>query len=224
MATGRWHAWSPERCSVRRRPLQDLHRSVCVDITLEAGASMPIDADYEERAVYVSVGEVDIAGDRFETGKMMIFRPGDRITLKAREAEPYRDRRRRAARRTSPRLVELRFLASRAHRAGQGRMEERLVRQGAGRRDRIHSVTGEAATRPADRGLIVGLPVNRTGITIAEDLARLAALTERPLGGAFDHSAARHDPPAAGICGSCRPRCCARWRTNCVARRSMQCR
>ena len=30
---------------------------------------LPLDADYEERAIYVVDGEIDIAGDRFAAGK-----------------------------------------------------------------------------------------------------------------------------------------------------------
>jgi redox-sensitive bicupin YhaK (pirin superfamily) len=41
------------------------------------------DADHEERAVYVVEGEIEIAGDRFEAPRLLIFRPGDRITINA---------------------------------------------------------------------------------------------------------------------------------------------
>lgn len=50
---------------------------------LQAGGVLPLDADYEERGVYVVSGEVDIAGDRFEGGRLLVFRPGDRITIRA---------------------------------------------------------------------------------------------------------------------------------------------
>jgi redox-sensitive bicupin YhaK (pirin superfamily) len=44
---------------------------------------VPGDADTEERAVYLISGEVDIAGDRFTAGRLLVFRPGDRITVTA---------------------------------------------------------------------------------------------------------------------------------------------
>jgi redox-sensitive bicupin YhaK (pirin superfamily) len=50
---------------------------------MEEGASAPLDADHEERAIYVAEGEVDIAGERFEAPRLLIFRPGDRITVKS---------------------------------------------------------------------------------------------------------------------------------------------
>jgi redox-sensitive bicupin YhaK (pirin superfamily) len=56
---------------------------VYAEVRLEAGASAPLDADHEERAIYVVDGEVEIAGDRYEGPRMLIFRPGDRITVRA---------------------------------------------------------------------------------------------------------------------------------------------
>ena len=53
------------------------------DVTLAAGASLPLDPDAEERAVYLVSGEVEIAGDRFEPGRLLVFKPGDRITISA---------------------------------------------------------------------------------------------------------------------------------------------
>ncbi len=54
-----------------------------VEVVLAAGASAPLDPDQEERAIYVVEGEVDIAGDRFEAPRLLVFRPGDRITVRA---------------------------------------------------------------------------------------------------------------------------------------------
>ncbi|MGD9868867.1 MAG: pirin-like C-terminal cupin domain-containing protein, partial [Hyphomicrobiales bacterium] len=41
-------------------------------------------ADYEERAIYVVSGEIDIAGDSFAGGQLLIFKPGDEITIAAK--------------------------------------------------------------------------------------------------------------------------------------------
>ena len=54
-----------------------------VELMLEPGASAPLDPDHEERGIYVVEGEVEIAGSRFEGPQLLIFRPGDRITIKA---------------------------------------------------------------------------------------------------------------------------------------------
>ena len=54
-----------------------------VEVALDAGMSAPLDADHEERAIYLVDGEVEIAGDKFTAPRLLIFRPGDRITVKA---------------------------------------------------------------------------------------------------------------------------------------------
>jgi redox-sensitive bicupin YhaK (pirin superfamily) len=53
------------------------------EVSLDEGKTVPLDADHEERAIYVVDGEVEIAGERFEGPRMLIFRPGDRITVRA---------------------------------------------------------------------------------------------------------------------------------------------
>ncbi|WP_127104801.1 pirin family protein [Pararhodobacter zhoushanensis] len=54
-----------------------------VDAVLEAGARMPMPDGHEDRGLHVLDGSVIIAGQEFETGKMVVFRPGDAITLQA---------------------------------------------------------------------------------------------------------------------------------------------
>ncbi len=59
------------------------HPTLCAEAVLAPGAVLPLDADYDERAVYIASGEIDIAGDRFEAGRLLVFRPGDRISILA---------------------------------------------------------------------------------------------------------------------------------------------
>jgi redox-sensitive bicupin YhaK (pirin superfamily) len=66
-----------------RSPVTTPMDTLFVDLTLAAGASLPIDAATEERAIYLISGEVDIAGDRFTAGRLLVFRPGDAITVTA---------------------------------------------------------------------------------------------------------------------------------------------
>jgi len=66
-----------------RSPVATLSDTIFADVTLAAGASLPLDADYEERAIYIVAGEIEIAGDRFTEGRLLVFKPGDRITVKA---------------------------------------------------------------------------------------------------------------------------------------------
>ena len=53
------------------------------EVSVQAGTSVPLDPDHEERAIYVVDGEIEIAGDRHEGPKLLIFRPGDAITVNA---------------------------------------------------------------------------------------------------------------------------------------------
>jgi hypothetical protein len=52
------------------------------EVTAQAGTSVPLDPDHEERAIYLVGGEIEIAGERYEGPRLLIFRPGDRITVK----------------------------------------------------------------------------------------------------------------------------------------------
>lgn len=53
------------------------------DVVLQAGARFPMPDDHEDRGLYVTDGSVLIAGQEFEAGRMMVLRPGDRITVVA---------------------------------------------------------------------------------------------------------------------------------------------
>src|SRR5689334_21066934 len=46
------------------------------DVSLAPGASVPLDPDYDERGIYMVEGEVEIAGDVFGPGRLLVFRPG----------------------------------------------------------------------------------------------------------------------------------------------------
>jgi redox-sensitive bicupin YhaK (pirin superfamily) len=58
-------------------------QTLYTDLTLAPGASAPLSAEWEERAIYVLSGSLDVAGDIFESDRLLVFRPGDAITLKA---------------------------------------------------------------------------------------------------------------------------------------------
>ena len=66
-----------------RSPVPTFTEMFYADARLDAGAKLPLPAEHEERAVYVTDGEVEVAGDRFAAGQLLVFRPGDRITLAA---------------------------------------------------------------------------------------------------------------------------------------------
>jgi redox-sensitive bicupin YhaK (pirin superfamily) len=66
-----------------RSPVATLSDTVYADATLAAGAALPLDASFEERAVYLVSGEAEIAGDRFASPQLLVFRAGDEITIRA---------------------------------------------------------------------------------------------------------------------------------------------
>jgi redox-sensitive bicupin YhaK (pirin superfamily) len=53
------------------------------DATLAPGAAIPLPDDHEDRGVYVLSGEVTVGSQTFPAGQMLVFRPGDRISLRA---------------------------------------------------------------------------------------------------------------------------------------------
>jgi redox-sensitive bicupin YhaK (pirin superfamily) len=66
-----------------RAPVDMLSDWFYAEVRLAAGASAPLDPDYEERAIYVVDGTIEIAGDRFDGPRLLVFRPGDAITVRA---------------------------------------------------------------------------------------------------------------------------------------------
>jgi redox-sensitive bicupin YhaK (pirin superfamily) len=89
------------------------------EVRLAAGASAPLDPDHEERAVYVAEGEVEIAGDVFEAARLLIFRPGDRITVRA--TRPARLMFLGGAALEGPRYIWWNFVSSRLERIEQAK-------------------------------------------------------------------------------------------------------
>jgi len=53
------------------------------DAQLEAGAQLPLPDNHEDRGVYVLQGAVHVAGETYAAGQMLVFRPGDQISLRA---------------------------------------------------------------------------------------------------------------------------------------------
>lgn len=66
-----------------RAPVTPPSEMFYADAVLEAGASIPLPDNHEDRGAYVTSGSVVVAGQVFEAGQMMVFRPGDRVSLRA---------------------------------------------------------------------------------------------------------------------------------------------
>jgi redox-sensitive bicupin YhaK (pirin superfamily) len=102
-------------------PVKTLHDTFFADLSLESGASVPLDADYEERAIYVVSGGIEIAGDRFEEGRLLVFKPGDRITVRA--SRPARFVMLGGAPMDGPRYIWWNFVSSRKERIEQAKAD-----------------------------------------------------------------------------------------------------
>jgi redox-sensitive bicupin YhaK (pirin superfamily) len=109
-----------------RAPVRTLSDTLFADVTLAAGAVLPIDAETEERAVYLISGEVDIAGDRFAAGRLLVFRPGDPITLTA--VSDARLVLLGGASMDGPRHIWWNFVSSRKERIEQAKADWKLAR------------------------------------------------------------------------------------------------
>ncbi len=72
----------------QRSPVETDWDMVYADVALDAGRALPLPDEHAERAVYIVDGEVGIAGEQFAAHRLLVFRPGDRITLRA--ASPCR--------------------------------------------------------------------------------------------------------------------------------------
>jgi redox-sensitive bicupin YhaK (pirin superfamily) len=118
-----------------RSPLATTSETLFADAVLAEDATLSFDADYEERAVYVVSGRIDIAGDAFDGGRLLVFRPGDRITITA--SQPSRVTLVGGAALDGPRHVWWNFVSSRRERIEQAKAEWK-----AGRFD---TVPGDAA-------------------------------------------------------------------------------
>lgn len=69
-----WGATSPVTCH---------SETIYADIALGAGASVPIDSEADERAVYLSEGDASIDGQPLEPMVLYVVRPGTRATLRS---------------------------------------------------------------------------------------------------------------------------------------------
>ena len=66
-----------------RAPVRTFSEMFYADAVLVPGAVLPLPDDHEDRGLYIIEGTVRISGQEFEAGRMMVFRPGDRISVAA---------------------------------------------------------------------------------------------------------------------------------------------
>ena len=104
------------------------------DVTLAPGCRLPMPDNHEDRGIYIVEGSISVAGQEFGAAQMMVFRPGDRITVAAGE---------RGARLmilggatfSTPRFIWWNFVASSRERIEEAKAEWRAENWGQGRFD-----------------------------------------------------------------------------------------
>jgi redox-sensitive bicupin YhaK (pirin superfamily) len=66
-----------------RSPVQTLSEMFYADVTLVQGARLQVPPEYEERALYVVEGSVELPSDEgtFDPGQLLVFKPGEELTL-----------------------------------------------------------------------------------------------------------------------------------------------
>ena len=92
---------------------------------LQPGATAQLPAEYPERAAFVATGAVEIAGQTFDAGRMVVFKPGDPVTFTATRAatvmllggEPIGER-----------FIEWNFVSSSSERIEQAKADWRAGR------------------------------------------------------------------------------------------------
>ena len=97
--------------------------AICADIVLEPGASVPVDAAADERALYLAEGEATLEGVPLEPMRLYVLRPGVVATL--RSASGGRAMLCGGDAFTTPRHVWWNFVSSRLERIEQAKRDWR---------------------------------------------------------------------------------------------------
>jgi redox-sensitive bicupin YhaK (pirin superfamily) len=64
-------------------PVKTFSKLFYADAILDSGASLLLDNEHQERGSYLLEGDVEIHGQRFEPGRLLVFSSGDEITINA---------------------------------------------------------------------------------------------------------------------------------------------
>jgi redox-sensitive bicupin YhaK (pirin superfamily) len=69
-----------------RSPVRTFSETLYADVSLTSGATLPVPAEPEERALYLVEGTVEIAGEAIAPGRLLVLRPAAKIAVIARSA------------------------------------------------------------------------------------------------------------------------------------------
>ncbi|PLC52111.1 hypothetical protein CR155_19905 [Pollutimonas nitritireducens] len=106
----------------RSSPVPTLSDLFQVDVCLAPGARLDIPAEYPEQAIYVVQGTLDLGKDGlFESGRLLVLKPGAGVTLSAWGAEPARFMLLGGEPMDGPRYLTWNFVSSSAERIEQAK-------------------------------------------------------------------------------------------------------
>lgn len=66
-----------------KSPVKTAAEALYADIQLDAGTRLPIEPTFDERALYTISGTIEIAGQSYEPGQLLVLHPRDTITVRA---------------------------------------------------------------------------------------------------------------------------------------------
>lgn len=155
-------------------PITQHAATIYADILMAAGASLPIEAEADERAVLVAMGDATLDGEALDRYSLYILKPGQAMTLRAATdarvmllgGEAFR----------TPRHLWWNFVSSSRDRINQAKHDwkDGNFPAGRGRQRRVHP----AARRAQDAGLSV-IDCELAGPTFAGRAERLFSPSSR---------------------------------------------
>lgn len=133
-----------------RAPVKTFTETFYADVVLAGGAKLPLPEHHEDRGIYVVEGSIIVSGTRFGAGQMMVFRPGDKISVTAGE-QGARLMALGGETMNGPRYISWNFVASSQERIDEAKQEWR-------KGDWLH---GRFRLPPGDDSEFIHLPDER---------------------------------------------------------------
>jgi len=108
-----------------RSPVVTRSELFYADVELEAGARLQLQAEHEERAIYIVAGSIELTSEdsAFNSGELLVFKPGEAILLRAGSDAPARLMLLGGARLDGPRHIWWNFVSSSKERIEQAKAD-----------------------------------------------------------------------------------------------------
>ncbi|TVQ95416.1 MAG: pirin family protein [Deltaproteobacteria bacterium] len=129
----------------QRSPVRTFGDVLYADILLRPGGSAPIEDTSDERALYIVSGTLEVDGASFDSGRMLVLRPGTTVRIRNRTEVPCRVVLVGGDAPDGPRHIWWNFVSSRPERIEQAKEEWR-----SGRFDTVPGDVEEFIPLPED--------------------------------------------------------------------------